>query len=89
MKHIIHDWDAERTLTILKNCHQAMAENDKLLETLIPPDNQPQKWLDLAVFLMTGDRERTETEERELLAAAGFKLTKVIYIQSPSKGFPY
>ena len=86
MKHIIHDWDAERTLTILKNCHQAMTENGKplLLETVILPDNQPSpsKWLDLALFLMTGGRELTETKYWELLAAAGFKLTKVIYTQS-------
>lgn len=61
MKHIIHDCDAERSLTILKNCHQRMADNDKFLRTLIPSNNQPQKWLDLAVFLMTGGRERIET----------------------------
>ncbi|MDJ0593806.1 MAG: hypothetical protein QNJ72_28145 [Pleurocapsa sp. MO_226.B13] len=30
--------------------------------TGIPPDNQPQKWLDLALFLMTGGRELTETK---------------------------
>ncbi len=69
MKHIIYDSNAERTLTILKNCHQAMAENDKLLETLIPPDNQPQKWLDLALFLMTGGRKWAHKNRiRELLA---------------------
>ena len=64
MKHIIHDWDAERTLTILKNCHQALVENDLLKETQILPDNQPSssKWLDLALFLMTGGRELTETK---------------------------
>ncbi len=87
MKHIIHDWDRSHTLTILKNCRASMANNGKLLllETVIPPDNQPSssKWLDLAVFLMTGGRERKETEYRELLAAAGFKLTKIIYTQSP------
>ncbi len=66
MKHFIHDWDRSRTLTILKNCRQAMTENGKLLllETVILPDNQPSssKWLDLALFLMTGGRERAETK---------------------------
>ena len=62
MKHIIHDWDAERTLTILKNYNQAIPEYDLLKETLIRPNNQPQNWLDLAIFLMTGVHERTETE---------------------------
>ena len=62
MKHIIHDWDGERTLNIFKNSNQAMPENDLLKQMLIPPDNQPQKWLDLAMFLMIGVRKRTETE---------------------------
>lgn len=62
MKHIIHDWDAHRTLTSLKNYNQAMAENDLVKQTLIPPDNHPQKWLDLALFLMSGGPECSETE---------------------------
>ena len=32
---------------------------------------------------MMGGGERTEIEHRELLAAAGFKLTKIISTQSP------
>ncbi|MGH7998640.1 MAG: methyltransferase [Brasilonema sp.] len=87
LKSIIHDWDAERAQTILKNCHQAMAENAKLLllEKVIPPVNQPSmsQWLDLEMLVMGAGRERTEMEYRELLAAAGFMLTKVIYTQSP------
>ncbi|MBG1264112.1 methyltransferase [Nostoc commune] len=87
LKSVIHDWDAERAQTILKNCHQAMAENTKLLllEKVIPPVNQPSmsQWLDLEMFVMGAGRERTEIEYRELLAAAGFMLTKVIYTQSP------
>ena len=36
--------------------------------TVIPPKNlsSSSKWLDLALFLMTGGREHSETEEREL-----------------------
>jgi hypothetical protein len=42
MKHIIHDWDNEQAIAILKNCHQAMVENGKLLlvEAVIQPGNQ-------------------------------------------------
>lgn len=61
MNNMIHDRNAERTLTILKNCNQAMAKNDKLLETLILNDNQLQQWLDLTLFLMTYGRERKQT----------------------------
>lgn len=81
-----HDWDTAPALTLLKKCRQAMAENGKLLllETVISANNPPSsgKWVDLALFLMTGGRERQETEYRELLATAGFKLTKVIHTLS-------
>ena len=74
------------TLSSLKNCCQTMVKNDKLLllETEIPPDNQlySSKWLDLALFSMTGGRELKEAKYRELLAAKGFKLTQVIYTKS-------
>lgn len=82
MRHIIHDWDDEKSLTILRNCHQAMSADAKLLivESVIPPGNEPfgGKFLDLVMLLIPGGKERTEEEYRELLDKAGFKLTQVI-----------
>ena len=82
----------KRIVYILKNCHSSMAKNDKLLLlatvfTNSVASNNPQssnssKWLYLAMFFMTGGRERRETEYRKLLATAGFKLTKTVNIQS-------
>jgi len=88
MKHIIHGPNVEGIQSILNNCHQAMPENAKLLilEKVIAPENKPSfsKWIDLQLLLASnGGRERTETEYGEILAAAGFKLTKVIYTNSP------
>lgn len=87
MKLVMHGLNRERALTILKNCREAMAENAKLLllEMVIPPANQPSisKWFDLHLFLMMGGGERTEIEHRELLAEAGFNLTKVVHTHSP------
>lgn len=78
---VIHNWDDDRSLTIFKNCHQAMAENGKLLilEMVIPSGNEPHigKFLDMQMLLTIGGRERTESEYRELLSKAGFKLTKI------------
>ena len=82
MRHIIHDWDDEKSLTILRNCHRAMSSNGKLLivESVIPSGNEPfgGKFLDLVMLLIPGGKERTEDEYRMLLGKAGFELTRVV-----------
>ena len=87
MKHIIHDWDDERCIKILRNCHQAMPRNGKLLvcERVVPPGNTPSysKLGDLAMLIMTpGGRERTEAQYRTLFEAGGFKLTRFVSTES-------
>jgi hypothetical protein len=82
MRHIIHDWDDEKSLAILRNCHAAMPDDGKLLvvESVIPPGNEPfmGKWLDLAMMLIPGGKERTEAEYRTLYQQAGFELQRII-----------
>ncbi|HKC64705.1 MAG TPA: methyltransferase [Pyrinomonadaceae bacterium] len=79
MKLIIHDWDEERAVRILKNCHSAMEDGGRLLlvETVVPEGNEPSfaKMMDLQMLVMTGGRERTEAEYRDLFASGGFRLT--------------
>lgn len=82
LKHVLHNWDDERAIAILKNCHRAMADPGKLLvvEQVIPPGNEPfwGKFVDLMMMLMfPGACERTETEYRALFEASGFHLTKI------------
>lgn len=90
MKHIIHDWDDERALTILKNCHAAMAESGArkllLVEMILPGLNvpHPSKFLDVEMLMLPGGRERTEADFKALLAKAGFKLTRVVTTQGPT-----
>lgn len=82
----------KRIKYILRNCHSLMAKNDTLLllakvfTNSVAPNNlqssSSSKWLDLAMFFMTGGRERRETEYRKLLASVGFKLTKIVDTQS-------
>ena len=82
LRHIIHDWDEEKCLTILRNCHRAMSADSKLLviESVIPSGNEPfgGKFLDLVMLLIPGGKERTEPEYRKLLEQAGFELARVI-----------
>jgi ubiquinone/menaquinone biosynthesis C-methylase UbiE len=82
LKAVIHDWNDERASAILMNCRRAMTEDSRLLliEAVIPPGNDRffYKFMDLNMMVMTGGRERTEAEYRELLAAAGFRLTRIV-----------
>jgi hypothetical protein len=81
MRHIIHDWDDEKSLTILRNCQAVMSPGNKLLlvESVIPPGNDPfmGKFLDLTMMLIPGGKERTEEEYREIYVKAGFDLVRI------------
>ncbi|QDT29192.1 methyltransferase [Gimesia panareensis] len=86
MRHIIHDWDDEKSLTILKNCHAVMPEGSKLLivESVIPAGNDPfaGKFLDLVMLMIPGGKERTTDEYRALFDQAGFELVRIIPTES-------
>jgi len=87
MKHIIHDWDDERSIKILQNIRSAMNENGKVLicEMVVPEGNEPSpsKILDIQMLVCTGGKERTEDEFRRLLESSGFRLTRIIPTKSP------
>jgi orsellinic acid C2-O-methyltransferase len=86
LKHVIHDWDDARAVRILENCRRAMRPPAKLLivEGMYPPhiDGSPQSRgaaaNDVNMLVCTGGRQRSEAEFRELYAAAGFRLTRII-----------
>jgi len=87
MKHIIHDWDDERCLKILRSCHAAMPRDGKLLvcERIVPPGNTRSysKLGDLVMLMMTpGGRERTEAQYRALFADGGFELIRLVATES-------
>lgn len=87
LKWIIHDWNDEQCVTILRNCHRALPENGKLIlvEAVVPASNEPHfsKFIDLNMLVMTGGRERTEQEFRALYDAAGFQLLRIVATDSP------
>ncbi len=82
MKNIIHDWDDEKARRILLNCRRAVPADGVLLlvEYCLEGDNVATvgKALDLAMLTLTGGRERTVGEHRELLASAGFLMQETI-----------
>lgn len=87
MKWIIHDWNDEQSIAILKNCHRALAGGGKiiLVEAVVPPDSDFHfsKFMDLNMLVMTGGRERTEAEFHDLYEKSGFRLTRIVPTESP------
>lgn len=87
MKWIIHDWDDEKSNTILRNIRSRMQPNSKLIlvDCVVPETDEPHfsKFIDLNMLVMTGGKERTEKEFAQILEAAGFKLLRVISTDMP------
>ena len=84
---VIHDWDDDLAVQILRNCRLAINPNGRLLlvEVVVPDDDAHcfSKLLDLNMMVMTGGRERTRGEFAALLHRAGFSLSRTIPTLAP------
>ena len=82
LSQILHDWSDDESIAILRACRAAIPEHGRLvlLEQVVPPGDTPSyaKLLDLQMLVLLTGRERTELEWRELLAAGGFTLERVV-----------
>jgi hypothetical protein len=87
LSHIVHDWDDDRAVRLLRSCRDAMHENARLAvcEMVVPPGPEPHlsKLLDLEMLVNTGGRERTRDEYARIYEAAGFELTRVVPTHGP------
>jgi SAM-dependent methyltransferase len=82
LAQILHDWDDEQAVAILRQCRRVLPPEGRLLilEQILPEDGQPHPahLLDLHMMVMIGGRERTLTQWRSLLAAGGFAITGTV-----------
>lgn len=86
LSRVLHSWDDERAIAIMRNCRRVMAPEAKLLvlERVIPSRIENSAAMralavsDLHMMVMNGGRERTEAQYRALLAAAGLSLMRVV-----------
>ena len=88
MANVIHDWDDEHSIRILRNCRQALQPDRKVLlvEMVLSGRNEPHlsKLVDIEMLVMTdGGKERSESEFRGLYEASGLRLTNVVPTDSP------
>jgi precorrin-6B methylase 2 len=88
LSHVLHNWDDEHCLRILRNCRDAMTPDGRVVvfECVMPERiSKPEEAVraDVAMLALTGGRERTRAEYRNLLAAAGLTLTRVVPTASP------
>lgn len=91
LKNILHDWEDDRCVKILENCHIAMSETGAnatrllIIETVLDLGVRRSitPWLDLDMLVLAGGKERRLSEFRELLEKAGFHLRHVLSTKSP------
>jgi len=87
MKHIIHDWPDDVCVKILSSCRQGVNPGGKLLvaDSVIQPGNEFSfgKIMDIQMMIFPGGRERTAEQFRELLAASGWRLNRIIPTAAP------
>jgi hypothetical protein len=87
LKHIIHDWDDDAAIQILRNVRSAAAVGAVLLlvEGVIP-ENTGESFFtltDMEMLLVNNGRERTAGEYCRLLDEAGFQMIGVVDTASP------
>lgn len=83
LSQILHDWDDEQCVQILRNCRRAMRAEGRvlILEQIMPPRVHKSSAvvdMDLAMLILTGGRERTIAEYEALFAAAGLHLDQTL-----------
>lgn len=83
LKYIVHDWDDEKAIQILSHCAAAAGADGfvLLIEQIVPEKitEADQRVIRGDLIMMTvGGKERTDAQYRELCAAAGLRVTRVV-----------
>ncbi len=90
LRHILHNWDDEHALVILRNLRPALKPTARVLvvERLIPDSGQrgigpvgsaaSATLMDLTMLVIHGGAERTKPEFERLFEAAGLRLDRIV-----------
>jgi hypothetical protein len=94
MKHILHLWDDEDCIKLLKMCYKATSDKGKLIIVEAVLDTTEDcdpigsgHLMDMVMLnVFRGGRERTREQWNEILQSAGFSLSKIVgRKRSPTK----
>ena len=87
LKHIIHDWNDEKSIAILASVKKAMKPTSKVLviDFALPHDATPSiaHFVDLNMLVMLDGRERTAEQFAALFAKAGLRQSRFIPTFAP------
>lgn len=82
LRQILHDWNDERAIQILRNVRRAVPANGRVVvvDSLVPEGTGPdvEKLYDLSMLVVLGGRERTESEMAGIYRQADFRLSRVV-----------
>jgi hypothetical protein len=82
LMEVIHDWNDEDSIRILSAIRQVAPSHAKLLivEAIVSesPEADFSKTLDVIMLAITGGRERTPSEYKNLLSRTGFRLERIV-----------
>ena len=87
LKFIIHDWDDENCVKILRNCREAMIPGGRIavIEMIIGDvvDPGPAALMDMNMLTLVPGQERSLAEYDALLSAAGLRRIEALDTKSP------
>jgi hypothetical protein len=87
LKLILHDWDDERAVAILRTVRKAMGPDARIavVDGVLPesPVADPGWLRDLNMMAVTGGLERSEQAFADLMSRAGLRLDRVVVTPSP------
>ena len=86
LKSIVHDWDDQQSIKILRNCARALRPNGRviLIEWIVPEHGKPgaAALSDLNMLVLLPGRERTASQFEELFRASGLRIDRITGIAS-------
>ncbi len=83
LSHVLHNWDDERAVKILRNIRKELPADGRVLAVEAFLGDKPNRWsagnmTDAQMLTLVRGRERTHAEFEALLAQADLRLTRVI-----------